>query len=349
MRTRPCVRFHRCAAVCIDVRKAEFLTLSPTASATMLARQEDIDMSSEPANPCPFALPANEAPRIAAAGTSADQLAEWGGVACRGVRFFLQPPVDLEISTQVDDYILVLPYSTLMVDLAIGDSPRSRRSLPAGSGMLVPPSTMVRARTIEAVEFLVVALSAERAEHVIDRAANGVPWAPAPVLDFIDAGIAGLAREARRSLIGDPLAEPVYLEALADALMARFACKLLGMGLRPPPKEALNPHALRTVTERVEERLASTLRVEELAEVAGLSRSHFSRAFQASTGLPPQEYIIHRRLSRAREMLVETEESVAQIAAQTGFSSQAHLSTAFKKRLGLSPGRYREAFRGETP
>lgn len=316
----------------------------------MLAPQERIDMSSDPANPCPFELPTDEANRIAAEGTSADQLARWGGVACEGVRFFLHPPIDLEISIpQITDYLLVLPYSTLIVDIAIGDAPISRRSLQARSGMMVPPSTSVHAKTIEAVEFLVVVISAERAERLIDRAASGVAWAPAPIVDFIDAGIAGLAREARRSLISDPLAEPVYLEALADALMARFACKLLGMGLRPPPKEALNPYALRTVTERIEGGLSGTLRVEELAEVAGLSRSHFSRAFQASTGLSPQEYIIHRRLSRARDMLVETEESVAQIAAQTGFSSQAHLSTAFKKRLGLSPGRYREAFRRETP
>ena len=83
----------------------------------------------------------------------------------------------------------------------------------------------------------------------------------------------------------------------------------------------------------------------ELADVAGLSRSHFSRAFQAATGESPQEFIIGRRISRARELLTDERHTIAEVAAAAGFSSQAHLSSAFKKRLGVTPSRYRASFR----
>ena len=126
--------------------------------------------------------------------------------------------------------------------------------------------------------------------------------------------------------------------------MARIGCYFTGTSLPAQPKEALAPGTLRRITQRIEEDLARKLTVEELAREAGLSRSHFSRVFQAATGQTPQEFIIYRRVCRARDLLAQDDRSIAEIAAATGFSSQAHLSTAFKKRLGLTPARYRDAF-----
>lgn len=131
---------------------------------------------------------------------------------------------------------------------------------------------------------------------------------------------------------------------LADAMMARIGCYFTGTSLPAQPKEALAPGTLRRITQRIEEDLARKLTVEELAREAGLSRSHFSRAFQAATGQTPQEFIIYRRVCRARDLLAQDDRSIAEIAAATGFSSQAHLSTAFRKRLDLTPARYRDAF-----
>ncbi len=170
-------------------------------------------------------------------------------------------------------------------------------------------------------------------------------WAPEILDDFTDPGFAALHQEARRSLLGDPLVEPAYLAALADAIFARIGCQYAGTALGKQLKETLAPATLRRVVQRIETDLGDKLTVEDLADEASLSRSHFSRAFQAVTGETPQEFIIGRRLCRAREMLAEHQQSVAEIAAATGFSSQAHWSTAFKKRLGLTPARYRDAFR----
>jgi AraC family transcriptional regulator len=85
--------------------------------------------------------------------------------------------------------------------------------------------------------------------------------------------------------------------------------------------------------------------VEDLAGLAGLTRSHFSRAFQRMTGDPPRRFILKRRLCRARDLLSAAETGIAEVAARSGFSSQAHLSTAFRQELGTTPARYRAAFR----
>jgi AraC family transcriptional regulator len=75
--------------------------------------------------------------------------------------------------------------------------------------------------------------------------------------------------------------------------------------------------------------------------VAGLSRSYFSRAFQAATGESPHQFILARRLAAARKRLDADTGDLALIAVQTGFSSHAHLTTAFGQAFGMTPRAYR--------
>ena len=293
-----------------------------------------------------FSSKAEETRGIAFDGPLATELPESGGVAhADGVRFILHPPLDFEIAYRIADYLVFTPYSRATVDVSVNEGPRRRKAWAAGSAFVVPPETSIRAKMAEPIEFLCIGFSADRAEAIIDRAARGRPWSPQVIESFVDPGLAALQQEVRRSLLGDPIVEPAYLGALADAVMARIGCHLAGVALGKQPKETISPGLLRRIVDLIEDRLADKLLVETLADNAGLSRSHFSRAFQAATGQSPQEFIIGRRISRARELLAGTDEPVGQIAAATGFSSQSHLSTAFKKRLGVSPARYRESFR----
>ncbi|MEO1242519.1 MAG: AraC family transcriptional regulator [Pseudomonadota bacterium] len=295
-----------------------------------------------------FALKAEGERHTPFDGEPARELPEWGGVARGdGVRFILHPPLNFEIAYQIPDYFIFAPYSRAIIDVSVHDEPRRRRTWAAGSAFVVPPETRVRAKMADPVEFLCVIVAPERAEAVFERTARGRLWSPQLIEEFVDPGFAALHHEVRRSLLGDPLMEPAYLEAIADSMMARVGCRLAGAAIGSSSKEAISPGVLRRILQYIEGNLVDKLAVEELARDAGLSRSHFSRAFQAATGEPPQEFIIGRRICRARDMLSETDHNVAEIAALTGFSSQAHLSTAFKKRLGLTPARYREAFAGK--
>ncbi len=79
----------------------------------------------------------------------------------------------------------------------------------------------------------------------------------------------------------------------------------------------------------------------ELSKVTGLSPHHFGDAFKAATGKSPHRYVIERRLSRARELLRETDRSISDIAYAVGFSSQSHFTANFRRVVGFTPNRFR--------
>lgn len=90
--------------------------------------------------------------------------------------------------------------------------------------------------------------------------------------------------------------------------------------------------------------LSKPLKISELAGLAGMSVTSFSIAFKQAFGVSPAKYIMQERLRRAQWLLVNTSKSVALIADETGFSSQAHLTTALKRLHGATPGRIRRGW-----
>jgi AraC family transcriptional regulator len=93
----------------------------------------------------------------------------------------------------------------------------------------------------------------------------------------------------------------------------------------------------------IEANLASKMDIDGLATVVALSRSHFSRAFKRSVGLSPMEYVVVRRVERAKEIIGGTREPLAEVALVCGFADQAHLSRRFRDIVGISPGRWRRS------
>jgi AraC family transcriptional regulator len=133
----------------------------------------------------------------------------------------------------------------------------------------------------------------------------------------------------------------LYVDSLALALTIRF----LFLGERQPTRSyhtAMLPqqHLFR-VQEFIESRLEANLTLQELASEVGYSRSHFLRMFHATTGMTPHRYVLKRRVERARQQLEQVEPSIAEVAFRCGFSSQAHLTLAFRKEFGITPAEYR--------
>jgi AraC family transcriptional regulator len=78
-----------------------------------------------------------------------------------------------------------------------------------------------------------------------------------------------------------------------------------------------------------------------LAAVAHLSPYHFARQFRAATGLPPHQFVIARRVERAKQLLQGGDFTLAQVAARAGFSNQSVFTQHFKRLVGVTPGRFR--------
>ena len=103
----------------------------------------------------------------------------------------------------------------------------------------------------------------------------------------------------------------------------------------------LSPAALRRVQLLVEANIDRPIHMADLAARAGLSVHHFGRAFRTSTGVTPHAFVEQRRIERARTLIDGTSEPLADIAAATGFATQSHLTTAFKRVTGFTPAAYR--------
>lgn len=100
---------------------------------------------------------------------------------------------------------------------------------------------------------------------------------------------------------------------------------------------------LRRATEFIEENCLRNIRLEELASLTGLSQSHFSHAFKASTGIAPHQWQVNARLERAKQLLIQGKQPLTVIAAETGFSDQAHFTRVFRKNMGTTPAHWKKA------
>jgi AraC family transcriptional regulator len=102
---------------------------------------------------------------------------------------------------------------------------------------------------------------------------------------------------------------------------------------------------LHAVVAYIEEHLDAGPTLEQLAAVARLSPYHFARQFKATTGLPPHQYVIARRVERAKQLLGEVDLSLAEVAAGAGFSDQNQFTQSFKRVVGVTPGQCRKSAR----
>lgn len=131
-----------------------------------------------------------------------------------------------------------------------------------------------------------------------------------------------------------------------EACFAAVLEKLLEFGERRPPADGrgIEPDAVRRARAVLDERWAETVRLDELATVAGVGRFRLLRAFRAAVGMPPHRYQIGVRVARARS-LIRVGVPLAEVALETGFADQSHLARHFRRVIGVSPGHYRRAVR----
>lgn len=97
------------------------------------------------------------------------------------------------------------------------------------------------------------------------------------------------------------------------------------------------------VLDYIDLHLSEELRVEELAALLHLSRSDFSAAFRKQFGIPPKQYIIHRRLSLAKQLLLETDERIKELALQCGYRDEFFFCRLFHRYVHFSPSAYRRS------
>lgn len=139
--------------------------------------------------------------------------------------------------------------------------------------------------------------------------------------------------------------ERLYVDSLAHALAVQTLFALGGgHGARQAQlarRAGVSSAGMRRVIDYIDAELAGDLSLTALAQVANYSPSFFARAFKRHTGEPLHQYVLQRRVERARQLLLDSDTAISQVAAETGFSSQSHLTSAFRRLTGRTPGALR--------
>ncbi|MCS6886316.1 MAG: AraC family transcriptional regulator [Acidobacteriota bacterium] len=102
--------------------------------------------------------------------------------------------------------------------------------------------------------------------------------------------------------------------------------------------------AVKLVKDFLNEHYDYNVSLKELSQLSGLSPYHLTRVFHRQVGLPPHAYLEQIRIHHAKQ-LIRNGASIAEAAYSTGFADQSHFTRHFKKLVGVTPGKYYEAYR----
>jgi AraC family transcriptional regulator len=159
---------------------------------------------------------------------------------------------------------------------------------------------------------------------------------------FRDPELGNICRKLCREMSLRSMADRLYVETLAietaSLLLREYGTTLTAA--KRIPRGGLTHRDARRVTEYLEANLERALTLRELADVAELSTHHFLRMFKRTLGLTPYQYLIERRVERAKELLHDQTASLAEIGLSTGFCSQSHFTCAFHRVVGITPAEF---------
>ena len=158
--------------------------------------------------------------------------------------------------------------------------------------------------------------------------------------------LAMLLAEARAAIASDPGRADQCLDRCETLLLQPHA-PVLNHERSAPNSGGLAPWQVSRVQRHVDANLTDRLTTAELAALVRLSDNHFARAFKATLGCPPHAYVVSRRISYAKELILQTDTPLCEVALTCGLADQAHLSRLFRRIVGDSPSAWRRQHRTE--
>lgn len=282
-----------------------------------------------------------------------------------GIRSFDRIPESWgpRISTGLADLAVIRPGpddADAEVDahfLLVFMSPQRRRELrlastrtaifdaPSGSVEIVPAGASYFSRWEHPMECVLLSLEpaqlARFAEREFDAGRIELhPLKPGTV-DRTAARIASLLRD--EMMRAHPPAR-LYIESLATAFLYHALESHSSLAEQADSslwRGGLSPRVWRDIDGFIRANLASDMALTSLAGRAGLSYSHFLRAFRQTVGVSPHRYIMQLRAHQARHQAASSNIPLKQIAIQCGFASQSHMTTVMKSLLQVTPGEIR--------
>jgi len=164
-----------------------------------------------------------------------------------------------------------------------------------------------------------------------------------PLLVERDVVIQHLAQAVEQAVCEKVSNSDRFIDPIARALADRVSAISRSSEPWQVQTAGLPDYELRRLNDFIEANLEGEITLAAMASACGIGTKSFVRAFAAATGKSPYQYVIAARVERAKRLIEQDQEGLAEIALRCGFSHQEHLTRAFRRLTGQTPGRYRRS------
>ena len=236
-------------------------------------------------------------------------------------------------------HIVALTLTTTQISLWTQSRQLFEGSLPPGTILVSAPGQQLRVRVKPPFDFLHF--------HVANRLLQEEGFAPdeddlAPCDEFRPFRDA-LAEALGRSLLEEDAhrSQPEYAKVVAKAIIMR------AIGRKEAKRRcwALPKWRMKRLELYLAANIDRRISLDDMAAAVGLSKMHFAAQFRAATGFRPREYLLFRRIERAKMIMTATNMPLVEVAFSVGFNAQAHFSTVFKRFTGKAPAQWKQECR----
>lgn len=233
---------------------------------------------------------------------------------------------------------------TLQGTWQIGDE-ISELHLEPGSIIIIPPNDSVKVSINSSAEVISIYISKKLIDDVFiefSSVSNNLfrlDWSLSIFDDFLEQTI----NSVKDILYVGGRFSSIEVQYIARVLVARVISKystLTSGDLNPDA--GLSPRTIQKTFDYIEQNLHRRIVIDKLANIAGVGAAQFARLFKRTTNVTLHQYIIRRRVEKARDLLVETRMPIAEIAHECGFADQVHLTRFFGRIIGTSPASFRK-------
>jgi AraC family transcriptional regulator len=211
-----------------------------------------------------------------------------------------------------------------------------------GAMMLAPAEGCYQMANLGDMESLTIALDRDFVARSADEILDAGQVELMLTMGTFDPLIYGVGMALKTELEAGAAGAGLYIDSLANTLATHLLRRYTSRSdARMVAAVGTVQHDFTQVIDYIETYLEQPIELEELAQIAGMSRFYFCRLFKASIGVTPHQFVIRRRVERAKRLLGKSGLSIAEVAIACGFANQDHLTRYFKRVMQVTPGVFR--------